>query len=419
MLDKWIRLFCRKTCLAFIIVLFFTTLYFYTTIVHNLRERQKFIKNYDEDNFSHYFLSDNAVNFEIQQYVVDVQKIINMKKEVVKLNQNLNVPTNDKTIKKVPLVIVVQVHDKLPYLLELLKSMQNVLGIMNTIVIFSHDFYDKEINDLISRVQFVTTFQIFYPYSKQLHPNVFPGDDKTYCGDGWRCRKAMPDERDSSLTQMKNHWWWQVNYVFDQLNLLKNYNDLVVFLEEDQFVAEDFLYVIKILNLARKSSCHRCDILSVGAYPPLLSKYNVNSTLLVEEFGTTPFSMGIAFNRTTWNRIKALRHHFCYYDDYDWVSSLRFLSSRLPEGRLNMLSIVGARVIHIGTCGVHEDQNNKRCNVTGKIKILEDFMKLVKKQLFPKHFVIKSNKRYTKVKKAGYFNDVRDHELCMYFTKDK
>uniref|UniRef100_A0A1A9Z2I4 Alpha-1,6-mannosyl-glycoprotein 2-beta-N-acetylglucosaminyltransferase n=1 Tax=Glossina pallidipes TaxID=7398 RepID=A0A1A9Z2I4_GLOPL len=68
------------------------------------------------------------------------------------------------------------------------------------------------------------------------------------------------------LAQMKHHWWWKTNYVFDQLEITRYYTGLVLFLEEDHYVAEDFLYVLEMMYKRSTQLCRKCNILSLGTY---------------------------------------------------------------------------------------------------------------------------------------------------------
>jgi alpha-1,6-mannosyl-glycoprotein beta-1,2-N-acetylglucosaminyltransferase len=47
--------------------------------------------------------------------------------------------------------------------------------------VFSHDYYDEEINELVQSVDFCKVMQIFYPYSIQTHPKEFPGESPGDC----------------------------------------------------------------------------------------------------------------------------------------------------------------------------------------------------------------------------------------------
>ena len=77
--------------------------------------------------------------------------------------------------------------------------------------------------------------------------------------------------REAKFTQTKHHWWWKANRVFDQLTVTRNHTGMVLFLEEDHYVAEDFLHVLDLMEHTRKQSCERCNILSLGTY---LRAYN-------------------------------------------------------------------------------------------------------------------------------------------------
>ncbi len=101
---------------------------------------------------------------------------------------------------------------------------------------------------------------------------------------------AWPDlyghYREAKFTQTKHHWWWKANRIFDQLAATKDYdgehygtrvtvNDalqalpllgLVVFLEEDHHVAEDFLHVLSLVDAERLSKHQDCDIICLGTY---------------------------------------------------------------------------------------------------------------------------------------------------------
>lgn len=86
-------------------------------------------------------------------------------------------------------------------------SLAQAHDISRVLLIFSHDYYDEDINDLVQTIDFCKVmqvsfkrllyvfppfyathfhiicfqFQIFYPYSIQTHPNEFPGIDPNDC----------------------------------------------------------------------------------------------------------------------------------------------------------------------------------------------------------------------------------------------
>ncbi|CAL7938128.1 unnamed protein product [Xylocopa violacea] len=181
-------------------------------------------------------------------------------------------------------VIVIQVHTRLTYLRHLIVSLAQAKGIEQTLLVFSHDVWHPEINYLVQSVDFCRVMQIFYPHSMQTHPRSFPGEDPNDCPRNIRKEQALtlgcinakhPDlyghYREAKFTQTKHHWWWKANRVFDQLSITRNHTGMVLFLEEDHYVAEDFLHVLRLMERTCKHSCERCNVLSLGTY---LKTYN-------------------------------------------------------------------------------------------------------------------------------------------------
>lgn len=78
-------------------------------------------------------------------------------------------------------VIVIQIHNRLAYLRQLITSLSKARDIGQSLMIFSHDHWDEEINKLINTVNFAKWMQIFYPYSLQTHPKSFPGQSEDDC----------------------------------------------------------------------------------------------------------------------------------------------------------------------------------------------------------------------------------------------
>lgn len=79
------------------------------------------------------------------------------------------------------LVIVIQVHTRLIYLRHLIVSLAQAKDIDQVLLVFSHDYYDEEINELVQAVDFCKVMQIFYPFSIQTHPDTFPGESPEDC----------------------------------------------------------------------------------------------------------------------------------------------------------------------------------------------------------------------------------------------
>ena len=79
------------------------------------------------------------------------------------------------------MVIVIQVHNRIHYLRQLIVSLAEAPAIETTLLVFSHDYWDDDINTLVNSIDFAKTLQIHYPFSIQLHPDEFPGEDQNDC----------------------------------------------------------------------------------------------------------------------------------------------------------------------------------------------------------------------------------------------
>lgn len=79
--------------------------------------------------------------------------------------------------------------------------------------------------------------------------------------------------REAKFTQMKHHWWWKLNRIFDQLRATKLLNGYLLLLEEDYYVAEDFIHVLKLMQKRSIETCADCSIISLGLS---LDKSNFN-----------------------------------------------------------------------------------------------------------------------------------------------
>ncbi|EEC15707.1 beta-1,2-N-acetylglucosaminyltransferase II, putative, partial [Ixodes scapularis] len=151
-------------------------------------------------------------------------------------------------------VILVQVHDRWHYLQHLLESLSRAQGIEKALLIISHDYYDSHVDLLPTTISFCKVMQIFFPYSTQLFPNQFPGRDPMDCARDIgkerafqvKCLNAKYSDsyghyRESEFTQIKHHWWWKINVVMDTLNVTRSHQGPVLLLEEDYYVAPDYL----------------------------------------------------------------------------------------------------------------------------------------------------------------------------------
>ncbi|XP_063242618.1 alpha-1,6-mannosyl-glycoprotein 2-beta-N-acetylglucosaminyltransferase-like isoform X1 [Bacillus rossius redtenbacheri] len=378
------------------------------------------------------------------------------------LNEDVFGPIQNDT-----LVIVVQVHTRVIYLRHLIVSLAQARDIDQVLLVFSHDFYDEEINELVQSVDFCKVMQIFYPHSIQTHPHDFPGESPDDCprnikkeqAQEMRCINALhPDlyghYREAKFTQTKHHWWWKANRVFNQLEVTRNHSGLVLFLEEDHYVAEDFIHILRLMQLTCRTSCPRCNILSLGTYLKTYNYYGdakkkealkalkrhqtFSPGSLAPSWGfqilpalyqhyqkaeVTPWisskhNMGMAFNRSTWQEMWRCAELFCAYDDYNWDWSLQHISQNCLPHKLHAMVMKGPRVFHIGECGVHHKKAN--CESTAVISKVQQVLKHAAKHLFPSYLTVtvtNTSKKQKLRKGNGGWGDLRDHQLCVNMTR--
>ena len=161
------------------------------------------------------------------------------------------------------LVILVQVHKRVKYLEMLIKSLNSIKRQNDEFfVVFSHDFYSVEMNELIRNESQFFYKQIFYPFMLQLNENMHPGLDPNDCPksikkhDALRMRcvnAANPDTyghyREFKIVQIKHHWFWKLSFVFDSYAFTKyNKNFGILLLEEDYYLLPDTLFVLEKLK---------------------------------------------------------------------------------------------------------------------------------------------------------------------------
>ncbi|XP_061498384.1 alpha-1,6-mannosyl-glycoprotein 2-beta-N-acetylglucosaminyltransferase isoform X3 [Anopheles gambiae] len=360
--------------------------------------------------------------------ISDIMRMINRYNDLqTVLNEDIYGPLQNDSV-----IIVVQVHKRITYLRHLIVSLAQARGISRTLLVFSHDYYDDDINDLVQSIDFCKVIQIFYPFSIQTHPTEFPGADPGDCPRDIKkeqallrkCNNALhPDlyghYREAKFTQTKHHWWWKANRVFDQLEVTKYHTGMMVFLEEDHYVAEDFLYILELMFRKSQDLCPKCNILSLGTYLKTFNYYTYNKKVEVTPWISSKHNMGMAFNRTTWYEIVRCARHFCEYDDYNWDWSLQHVSQQCLKQKLHVMVVKGPRVFHIGECGVHHKKSN--CESNQVISKVQQVLKVARgaQQLFPRSISLTQTSviKKTKLRKGnGGWGDQRDHQLCFNMT---
>lgn len=65
-----------------------------------------------------------------------------------------------KALRNDSVIIVVQVHTRIEYLRHLIESLEKARNISDALVIFSHDFRDEKINELVHSIKFCKVIQV-------------------------------------------------------------------------------------------------------------------------------------------------------------------------------------------------------------------------------------------------------------------
>ncbi|RZC34391.1 MGAT2 domain containing protein, partial [Asbolus verrucosus] len=325
-------------------------------------------------------------------------------------NQEINESSSE-----IDLVIVVQVHNRLIYLKELINSLAAAANINRTLLIFSHDVYDKDINEAVQSIQFARVMQIFYPFSIQTHPDEFPGPDSDDCQPSEQPKPNCPNIhfkdtygnfRNAIVAQLKHHWWWKINFVFNRIRALKDYFGLVLLLEEDHYVAEDFIHCLKLMENYSRESCPECWFFSLARLK-MRDDHSGSNDVIIR---SSVENLGLAFNRNVWYEILRLANDFCKFDDYNWDWTLRQMASKIMKPTPSSMIMAHDRIAHIGSCGTHS--GNKTCDASAIIKKFKE----AQVNLFPKFLNTRREDFSYNIRNNGGWKDPRDHALCIGMT---
>ncbi|CAG0887461.1 unnamed protein product [Cyprideis torosa] len=347
----------------------------------------------------------------------------------------LSPEVHQETIVPLRYVIVVQIHRRINELGFLLESLANVAGINGSLIIFSHDFYDPAIIDLIRKsVSFARYMHIFFPFSIQTHPGQYPAQSPDDCpksvsktvAQRLKCLNAEhPDRfghyRVAHMMQIKHHWVWKLARVFTGLDVTKDYSGHVLFLEEDYWLTDDALHVLDLMINAAPQICPKCSALTLGNY--LKRQHPKGDTVEWIQFVGSRHNMGMAFNRTLFHRIIECIDVFCTFDDYNWDWTLQHVSLTCLKQPDPLLFLVAksSRVYHIGECeGIHHQKkpaNLKRpqCSLPGEVQKVKRASALFPH--FPKKLkIVKGVLKIKPHKGNGGWGDPRDHRLCKHLS---
>lgn len=327
------------------------------------------------------------------------------------------------------LVLVVQVHNRPEYLRLLIKSLEVSAEVDDFLLIFSHDYFSEEINAIVQEITFCKVLQIYFPFSTQLYPNEFPGQDPKDCPRDTSRDEALktgclnaehPDTyghyREAFITQTKHHWWWKLHFVWERVQVMQGYSGFVIFLEEDNYILPDFFSFYKMMLEFRKQKCPDCDMLAMGNHNSLTDFPSLSNKVLTTGWMSTKHNIGMAMSKEVYYKLMGCSNEFCTYDDYNWDWTLQHISGTCIPTPLKVLVAQGSRVIHTGDCGLHRKENCKPQLASEKVMM---DLQLARHGLFPQSLLFTGAEaiEHKEHMKNGGWGDVRDHKLCNNYAK--
>lgn len=327
------------------------------------------------------------------------------------------------------LVLVVQVHNRPEYLRLLIKSLEKAAEVHSFLLVFSHDYFSEEINAIVQGITFCKVLQIYFPFSTQLYPNEFPGQDPRDCPRDISKDNALktgclnaehPDSyghyREAFITQTKHHWWWKLHFVWERVQAMQGYSGFAIFLEEDNYILPDFFHFYKSMIEYRKNSCPDCDMMALGNHNGLTEFNKLSNKVLTSGWMSTKHNIGMAISREVYYKLMGCSMDFCTYDDYNWDWTLQHLSGTCISKPFKVLVAQGSRVLHTGDCGLHQKKN---CRPEWALQRVEEGLQTAKDGLFPASLALSGAEavEHKAHMKNGGWGDVRDHILCNNYAK--
>ncbi|XP_035242031.1 alpha-1,6-mannosyl-glycoprotein 2-beta-N-acetylglucosaminyltransferase [Anguilla anguilla] len=355
--------------------------------------------------------------------------VFNMKRSVYDGNYRQFIQNADQFTADFQLVLVVQVHNRPAYLKLLLDSLSKAPDVHEFLLIFSHDYFSEEIDSMIQGIRFCRVLQIYFPYSTQLYPNEFPGQDPRDCPRDISKEEAIkkgclnaecPDSyghyREASFTQTKHHWWWKLHFVWERVRILEGYSSYVVFMEEDNYILPDFYHCLREMAELKKRECPDCDILVLGNHDTSVRFEELGNKMETTGWLSTKHNIGMSFTKEVYYKLMGCSSEFCSYDDYNWDWTLQHLSGTCISTPLKVLASRASRVLHTGNCGLHQ---NGACRPETAMQHVEEMLRAAKPSLFPQRLVLsrqEAAEHKAHVKNGGW-GDTRDHTLCKNYGK--
>ena len=326
-------------------------------------------------------------------------------------------------------ILVVQVHDRAEYFQELVKSLKRVEDIDKATLVISCDKFSESIENVINRIDFCRFMVIFFPFSMQLFPDSFPGEDPNDCprdipkaeAIAKKCNNAdYPDKyghyREVKYVQTKHHWMWKLHMVFSGIKAFADTKAPVILLEEDYYVLSDLIHCAKKAMDLRDARCQKCGFISLGNYETTstLAKNNENyNQVEIRSWVSSKSNMGLVLSQSTYKLLSDCSDAICEFDDYNWDWSLQAAFKEKEPEKLFTMQFKTTRIYHLGSCGgMHA---KKHCDLKTEVEHIEK--QITGLSMFPEslHVALDNPAVSSMPKQNGGWGDLRDHSLCKSF----
>lgn len=320
------------------------------------------------------------------------------------------------------LIFVLYVHNRPQYLRLVVDSLSKVEGIGEALLIVSHDGFFEEMNAVVESIRFCQVKQIFAPYSPHLFSDSFPGVSPGDCHgkDDPALNKCVGNadqygnHRAPHIVSLKHHWWWMMNTVWDGLQETRQYDDHIIFIEEDHYLFPNAYRNMQTLSALKACKCPQCYAANL-APADVTSKGERRPYLVAEKIG----NVGYSFNRTVWRKIHSYAQEFCNFDDYNW--DITMWVAVYPKWGDLIYTLRGPRpsARHFGKCGLHQGKmmGQPPCFDNGAelpFVEAEDRIPNIQSDWEVKRLPIKGYNRG--FKGWGGWSDKRDCNLCLDFA---
>ena len=311
-------------------------------------------------------------------------------------------------------VFVIQIKDDNEYFYWLLQSLRKVRDIDKVTLVISKSYFSNVEANAIDFCRYMT---IIFPFSMQLFPKSFPGEDKNDCPRNILIRNAVkkkcnnalfPDRyghyREVKYVQSKHRWLWQLHMLFKGTDIFLKQTAPMILLEENNYVLPDVLNCTWQAIELKNKRCKQCGFISLGSYNAP-DEYKSKSPVEVSAWASSKSTVGLVITRELYNNFSTVLDYACEYDDYNWSWSIQSAFAKKLTDKIFALHFVNTRVFRLSNC-------DGKCSIEEEIKNIEEQIK--KAHLFPTSLdLISVNKMPLRgIPPNGGWSDKRDHALC-------